>query len=485
MNTLQSNATYTSSLLTDLYEFTMAYTYFKEGIHEDIAYFDMFVRNIPDKGGYMLFNGLNQLIRQIQAYTFTTEDIQYLRSNGHYDEAFLSYLSDLKLDLDIWSVEEGTPVFANEPLMTVRGTLLQTQLIETLLLVSVNFSTLVTTKASRIVHAAKDKNVIEFGIRRAQGVDASVEGARAAYIAGCVGSSNTLSGKLYGVPISGTMAHSYIQLHASEYDAFMRYVKVQPQNSILLVDTYDTLNSGVPNAIKVAHEFLIPNGFRLKAIRLDSGDLAYLSKKARKLLDDAGLKDCKIIASNALDEDIIDDLILQGAQIDSFGVGENLITSSSQAVLGGVYKVVAYEKDNEIIPTIKISENIEKITNPGFKRLIRFYDNESHKALGDVICLADEIIPNDEYILFDPLSPWKRKTITNYVYKQLQVPIFVHGQLVYEPKDTQTTRAYCKEQLATLWDEVTRLRNPHNYYVDLSQKLYDLKIQMIQQNKKS
>lgn len=473
-----------SPLLTDLYEFTMAYTYFKENKHEDIAYFDMFVRTIPDKGGFLIFNGLNQLIRQIQAYRFTQEDIDYLRSSNLYDEDFLSYLFTLKLNIDLWSVEEGTPVFANEPLITVRGTLLQTQLIETLILVSVNYSTLITTKASRIVRASKGKSVIEFGIRRAQGVDAAVEGARAAYIAGCVGSSNTLSGKLYGIPVSGTMAHSYVQLHDSEYEAFLEYVKVQPDQSILLVDTYDTLHSGVPNAIKVANDYLVPHGYRLKGIRLDSGDLAYLSKKARKLLDDAGFHDCKIFASNALDEDIIDDLLIQEACIDAFGVGENLITSRSQPVLGGVYKVVAYEKDDLIVPTIKISENVEKITNPGFKRLIRFYDKDSHKALGDVLCLADEIIPYDTYELFDPMAPWKRKVISNYIYRQLQVPIYVNGSLVYTQKDAHETRLYCQQQMDTLWDEVKRLRNPHNYYVDLSQKLFDLKNSLIEKNKK-
>jgi len=487
MNTLNlsDNPSILSPLLTDLYEFTMAYTYFKENRHEDVAYFDMFVRRIPDQGGYMIFNGLNQLIKQIQNYAFSLEDIDYLRNNGFQDETFLDYLLHLKLGVDLWSVEEGVPVFANEPLVTVRGTLLQTQLIETLLLVCVNYATLVTTKASRIVYAARGKNVIEFGIRRAQGIDASVEGARGAYIAGAVGTSNTLAGKLYGVPVSGTMAHSYIQLHDNEYDAFLKYVKIQPEASVLLVDTYDTLHSGVPNAIKVAHDYLIPNGHRLKGIRLDSGDLAYLSKKARILLDEAGLHDCRIIASNSLDESIIDDLILQDAKIDAFGVGENLITSSSQAVLGGVYKVVAYEKDEEIVPTIKISENIEKITNPGFKKLIRFYDNDSGKALGDLIALADEVIPLDEYVLFDPIAHWKKKTISNYSYKQLQVPVFVNGQLVYHVKDTETTRAFCKAQFATLWDEVKRLRNPHNYYVDLSQKLWDMKNDMIERNKKA
>lgn len=473
-----------SPLLTDLYEFTMAYTYFKQKKHEDIAYFDMFVRTIPDQGGYLIFNGLNQLINQINNYHFSEEDINYLRSLNLFDEDFLSYLIKMELKLDIWSIEEGTPIFANEPLITVRGPLIQTQLIETILLLCVNYPTLITTKARRIVESAKNRSVMEFGIRRAQGIDASVEGARAAYIAGCIGTSNTLAGKKYGIPTSGTMAHSFIQMHESEYQAFLDYVKIQPENSVLLVDTYDTLNSGVLNAIRVAYDYLIPNGYRLKGIRLDSGDLAYLSKKARLLLDKNGLYDCKIIASNALDEDIIDDLLVQDAQIDVFGVGENLITSRSQPVLGGVYKVVAYEKGEDIIPTIKLSENIEKITNPGFKKLIRFYDKDTNMAIADLICLADEIIPYDEYVIFDPISPWKKKVISNYYYKQLQKPIFVNGSLVYNIKSTQETKQYCTDQMNTIWDEAKRLRNPHKYYVDLSQNLFDLKNSLIEKNKK-
>jgi len=472
------------AFMTDFYEFTMAYTYFKEQRHEEIAYFDMFIRRIPDEGGYLIFNGLNRLIEAIQSFKFTEEQLTFLRQTEKFDEAFIDYLRRLKLNLDIWSVEEGMPVFENEPLVTVRGTYIQAQLVETLLLLCVNYPTLITTKASRIVNAARGRAVMEFGARRAQGIDASIEGARAAVIAGCVGTSCTLAGMKFGIPISGTIAHSYIQLHDSEYEAFLTFSKIQPENAVFLVDTYDTLKSGVPNAIKVAKDFLIPNGHRLKGIRMDSGDLAYLSKRARIMLDEAGLTDCKIIASNSLDESIIDDLILQDAKIDSFGVGENLITSKSSPVLGGVYKVVAHEKDSEIIPKIKISENIEKITNPGFKRLIRFYDNTTNKALGDLICLADEIIPMDEYTLFDPITPWKKKTITNYHYKQLQVPIFVNGELVYTTRNTMETRDFCKQQMDTIWDEVKRLRNPHNYYVDLSLPLWTLKNRLIEENRK-
>jgi nicotinate phosphoribosyltransferase len=472
------------SLLTDFYEFTMAYTYFKEKKHEDIAYFDMFVRNIPDNGGFLIFNGLNRLVDVIQNFKFTKKDIDFLRSSYKFDEDFLDYLLNMQLKIDIWSVEEGTPVFANEPLVTVRGNAIQAQIIETLLLICINYPTLVTTKAARIVYAAKGRAVMEFGARRAQGSDASLEGARNAVIAGCVGTSNSLAGLNYSIPVSGTIAHSYIQLHDTEYDAFLNYCKVNPTNSVLLVDTYDTLKSGVINAIKVAHDWLIPNGYKLNAIRLDSGDLAYLSKKARIMLDEAGLHSTKIIASNSLDEYIIDDLILQDAKIDIFGVGENLVTSKSNPVLGGVYKVVAYEKNEEIVPVIKISDNITKITNPGLKNLIRFYDNETHKAIADLICLADEVIPLDAYTLFDPDYPWKKKTITNYTFKHLQVPVFVNGQLVYNRKTTLETKAYCSAQMDTLWEEVKRLRNPHNYYVDLSDKLWNLKRDLIDKNKK-
>ena len=472
-------------LLTDLYEFTMAYTYFKENTHEEIAIFDMFVRTIPDQGGFIIFNGLNNLIHQLSNNKFEDADIDYLRSLNKYDEDFLLYLKNMELNIDLWAVEEGTPMFANEALIKVKGTRIQTQLIETLILVSVNFSTLIATKSARIVRAARNRNVIEFGIRRAQGVEAALEGARAAYITGCVGTSNTYAGQVYGIPVSGTLAHSYIQMHESEYEAFSKYASQAGDNTILLVDTYNTLKSGVPNAIKVAQEILIPNGHRLKGIRLDSGDLADLSKKARKMLDDAGLNDCQILASNSLDEDIIDTLTLQDAKIDAYGVGENLITSSSHPVLGGVYKVVAYEKNGEMIPTIKLSENIEKITNPGDKKVYRFYDNDSKKAIADVIACANEIIDPNSYELFDPNAPWKRKIIDNYSIRDLHKLIFDKGQLVYDPKNIFETREYTLKELDSLWDEVKRLKNPHKYYVDLSQKLYDLKISLIEANKKS
>lgn len=465
--------------LTDLYEFSMAYTYFKENRHEEIVYFDMFARRVPNQGGYMIFNGISKLIESLNHFRFQKHHIDYLRSCGFEDEAFLQYLLDMKLEIDLWSLEDGTVAFPNEPMITVRGTVIQAQLIETLLLLSINYSTLIATKASRIVTAAKGRAVLEFGARRAHGYDASLDGARAAVIAGCIGTSHTLAGEKYGAFVSGTMAHSYVQLHDNEYDAFLSYAKINPNNTILLVDTYDTLDSGVPNAIRVAQEYLIPNGYRLKAIRLDSGDLAYLSKAARKMLDDAELTDCRIMASNALDEHIIDDLIYQGAAIDQFGVGENLITSKSEPVLGGVYKLSAQERDGVIIPKIKVSNNIEKITNPGFKKLYRFYDNVSKKALADYIALADEVVPTDKITIFDPTAPWKQKTLSNYTVRELHAQIFSKGACIYAIPSLVDTSRYAEKERNTLWDEVKRLQNPHNYYVDLSQELYDLKMGLL------
>lgn len=468
--------------LTDLYEFSMAYTYFKENKHEQIVYFDMFTRKIPDSGGYMIFNGLTRLIEGIKHFKFHDRHIEYLRECGFDDEDFLTYLRNMDLKLDIWAVEDGTVVFANEPLVTVRGKIIEAQLIETMLLLSINYPTLIATKASRIVTAARGRAVLEFGARRAHGFDASLEGARSAIIAGAVGTSHTLAGQKYGAYVSGTMAHSFIQLHDSEYDAFTSYARINPENSVFLVDTFDTLKSGVPNAIKAAQDVLHPMGHRLKAIRLDSGDLAYLSKEARRMLDEAGLQDCKIMASNSLDEHIIDDLIYQGAQIDQFGVGENLITSKSEPVLGGVYKLTAQQNGDVIVPKIKISDNIGKITNPGYKRLYRFYDNNTNKALADYIALHDEIIPEDEIEIFDPLAPWKRKTLTNYTVRELQVPIFTKGQYVYKEASLFDISVYAERERETFWDEVKRLHYPHNYYVDLSQKLYDLKLELLHEN---
>ncbi|HLV49494.1 MAG TPA: nicotinate phosphoribosyltransferase [Erysipelothrix sp.] len=468
--------------LTDLYEFTMAYTFFKQNRHEEIVYFDMFARRIPDSGGYMIFNGLNRLIEGIENFKFKQKHIDYLKECGFKDEAFLNYLLNMELTLDVWAVEDGTVVFANEPLITVRGPIIQAQLIETMLLLSINYPTLIATKASRIVTAARGRAVLEFGARRAHGYDSSLEGARSAIIAGCVGTSHTLAGEKYGAYVSGTMAHSYIQMFDNEYEAFLEFAKINPDNSVFLVDTYDTLESGVPNAIRVAKEYLNPNGYRLKAIRLDSGDLAYLSKEARKMLDDAGLSDCKIMASNSLDEYIIDDLIYQGAQIDQFGVGEKLITSKSEPVLGGVYKLVAQEINGKIVPKIKVSDNIEKITNPGYKRLYRFYDRETNKALADYIALHDEVIPEDKITIFDPVAPWKRQTLENYEVRELKVPIFKNGTCVYQSFSLFDISVYAEKERETFWDEVKRLHYPHNYYVDLSQNLYDLKLELLHEH---
>ncbi len=472
------------SLLADFYEFSMAYAYYKQNRQNDIVYFDLFTRKHPDQHGYIIFNGLTRVIEAIKNFKFTEEELQYLRDQGFDDDGFIDYLRNVDLKLDIYGVPDGTVMFKNEPLLTIRGPIIECQLVETLFLLSVNYSTLITTKASRIVHASQGKAILEFGARRAQGYDAAVEGARCAVIGGCVATSNTLTGFKYGVPVTGTLAHSYVQLFDTEYEAFLSYAKVQPDNCILLVDTYNTLKSGVPNAIKVAEEYLIPNGHRLKGIRLDSGDLAYLSKEARKMLDDAGLHDCQISASNSLNEDVIDDLIAQDAKIDAFGVGENLITSSTSPVIGGVYKIVADEEDDgSIRPLIKISDNVEKVTNPGYKRVYRFYDKETNKAIADYIALHDEMVPEDELVIFDPVSPWKRQKISNYTLRELHIPIFKQGELVYEVPSLEETIEYTQKELDSMWEEVKRLRYPHQYYVDLSQKLFDLKNHLIESNR--
>ena len=465
--------------LTDFYEFSMAYTYFQENKHEDVVVFDMFARKIPNNGGYMIFNGLNKLIESLQSFKFETAHIEYLRSQGFTDQRFLDYLLNMSLSLDIWSVEDGTVVFPNEPWIVVKGKVIEAQLIETLLLLSINYPTLISTKASRIVHAAKGHAVLEFGARRAHGYDASLEGARAALIAGVVATSHTLTGERYGGHVSGTMAHSFIQMYDNEYEAFKAYATIHPDNAIFLVDTYDTLASGVPNAIRVYEDVLKPLGKTLKAIRLDSGDLAYLSKRARIMLDEAGLQSTQIMASNSLDETLIDDLLYQGAKIDAFGVGENLITSKTEPVLGGVYKFVAAYREDIMIPKIKVSNNIEKITNPGHKKLYRFYDRESGKALADYIALVDEIIPTQEITIFDPLAPWRRKTLTQYTVRDMHTQIMSQGNIVYETPSLDETRLYAKKELDTLWEESKRIHYPHEYYVDLSQKLYDLKLQLL------
>lgn len=468
------------TLLTDFYELTMANGFFQNGYKDQIVYFDMFFRTIPDGGGMAIMAGVEQMIEYLKALSFTPEDIEYLRSKKLFSEEFLAYLRDFRFSCDVWAVPEGTPIFPHEPVVTVRGPVVQAQFIETMILLSINHQSLIATKANRIVRASQGRAVMEFGSRRAQGYDGAVYGARAAYIGGCCGTACTLADREFGIPALGTMAHSWVQLFDSELDAFRAYAREYPDSCTLLVDTYSTLKSGVPNAIRVFNEEILPRGFRPKGIRIDSGDITYLSKKARKMLDEAGFPDCQITASNSLDEHIIRDMIAQGACVDSFGVGERLITASSDPVFGGVYKLAAVEKDGRIVPRIKVSENVSKITNPCFKMLWRFYDRETNKAVGDVMTLHDEVIDDSEpYTLFDPDHIWKKKTISNYRAVPLQQPLFQNGVCVYQSPSIEDIRSYCLKQIDTLWDEVLRFENPHRYYVDLSQALWDEKERLL------
>ena len=444
----------------------------------------MFFRKVPDGGGFVVMAGVEQLVEYLANLKFTEADIEYLRGRG-FGEDFLDYLANFEFTCDVWAIPEGTPIFPGEPIVKVKGPVIQAQFIETMLLLCINHQSLIATKANRISRAAQGKAVMEFGSRRAQGADGAIYGARAAYIGGCTGTACTISDEMFGVPALGTMAHSWIQLFDSEIDAFMVYAREYPDSCTLLVDTYNTLKSGIPNAIRTFDEVLKPLGKRPKGIRIDSGDIAYLSRKARKMLDDAGYPDCAVVASNSLDEYIIRDMLLQGAKIDSFGVGERLITSSSSPMLGGVYKLVAVEKGDEIIPKIKLSENVAKITTPGNKRTYRLYDNETGKAIADLITLAGEKIDESQpYELFDPDFTWKRKTVTNFTVRELLEPLFSKGKCVFKKKDVSEIRDYCKAQVDTLWDEVTRFENPHNYYVDLSQPLWDLKHDLLRKNGK-
>ena len=409
-------------LVADFYEYTMANGYFNKNMQDRIAYFDVFFRKVPDEGGYAIVAGLEQIINYIRNLSFDEEDISYLRKQNKFSEEFLNYLENFRFTGDIWAIPEGTVVFPNEPLITVKAPIIQAQLLETMLLLTTNHQSLIATKTSRIVKEAQGRPVMEFGARRAHGINAAVEGARAAIIGGAVGTSCTLSAKEFNVPASGTMAHSWIQSFDSEYEAFKAYAELYPDDCTFLIDTYNTIESGLPNAIKVFNEVLKPKGYRPKAVRLDSGDLAYLSKKVRKILDEAGYEDCKICATNSLDEYLIKSLIEQDAKIDLFGVGENLITAKSEPVFGGVYKLVALDK--KIVPKIKVSENTAKVTNPSVKKVYRFYDNETKKAIADVITLADEIIDEREYMIFDPQNPWKKKVLKDYSIRLLQEKIF-------------------------------------------------------------
>lgn len=464
----------------DFYELTMSNGYFQSGFTDKIAYFDMFFRKIPDGGGYAIMAGLEQTIDYLSKLDFNDDDIKYLASKKIFCKGFLDYLRNFKFSCDVWAVPEGTPIFPYEPIVTVRGPVIQAQLLETMILLTINHQSLIATKANRIVRAAHGRPVMEFGSRRAQGTDAAVMGARAAYIGGCAGTACAIADSDYQVPALGTMAHSWVQMFPSEYDSFKCYCENYPSNSVLLVDTYSVLESGVPNAIKAFKEIVIPKGYKPGGIRIDSGDITYLSKKARKMLDDAGLTDCPICASNSLDEYTIRDILSQGAQIDSFGVGERLITSSSEPVFGGVYKLAAIEADGVVTPKIKISENIEKITNPGFKQVYRLYDKDNGKAFTDIIALADETIDETKpYYTFDPEHTWKHKTVTNFVAKKLRVQIYDKGNLVYKCPKLEEIKSYCKEQIGTLWDEVIRFENPHTYHVDLSRPLWELKQEML------
>lgn len=473
------------SMLSDFYEFTMAQAYLKQGIGEREAVFDMFFRQVPESGGYAIMAGLSQMIDYLEHLQFGDDDLAYLKEQG-FDDDFLNYLKNFKFACDVWAVPEGTPIFPGEPIVKVKGPLMQAQLIETMLLLSINHQSLIATKSARIVRAAQGRAIMEFGARRAQGADASLLGARAAYIGGVAGTSCTLSAQQFDIPALGTMAHSWVQSFDSEFDAFKAYAEVYPDNTQLLVDTYDVLRQGVPNAIRVAKEVLEPMGKRLVGIRLDSGDLTYLSQECRKMLDEAGLEDCKIIASNSIDEYLIRELLHQGAEIDGFGVGERLITSRAEPVFSGVYKLSAIGNGDGVLdPRMKISENPGKITNPGSKVVYRLFNNGTGMAEADLICLADEVIDESQPLeIFDPLHTWKRKTLTNFTARPLLEKIFDRGKVCYKDPSLEDIRTHCQEELETLWNSIKRLENPQIYYVDLSQKLWDLKNNILQSFKR-
>lgn len=474
------------SLLADFYEFTMGNGYFESGKKDEICYFDMFYRSAPDNATYAIIAGLEQVIEYFENLSFSEEDIEFLRGKKLFSEEFLDYLANFKFECDVWAMPEGTVAFPSEPILIVRGPAIQAQMLETMVLLTINHQSLVATKANRIVRAAKGRPVSEFGSRRAQGYSGANEGARAAYIGGCVGTANTLAEKIYGVPALGTMAHSWVQMFPSEIDAFRAYARTYPDSCTFLVDTYNTLKEGVPNAIKVFDEEVVPKGFRPVAVRIDSGDIAYLSKKTREMLDAAGYEDVKIMASNSLDEYTIENLFMQGAKIDLFGVGERLITSKSSPVFGGVYKLTAVEEEGKIVPKIKISENITKITNPGFKNLYRFYDKDSGKALADLITLNKEEIDDSEPIeIFHPVYTWKRKIIENYRAEKLLVQIYDKGKLVYDPPALDDIKKRAEQQLDSLWEEMKRLDNPQEYIVDLSFDLWKLKNDLLAEHGRS
>ena len=473
------------TMLCDFYELTMGNGYFRNGYKDRITYFDVFFRKVPDQGGFAIAAGLEQLIDYIENLHFTEEDIAYLRGRSLFCEEFLDYLKNFRFTGDIYAIPEGTPVFPREPLVIVRAPSIEAQLIETFTLLTINHQSLIATKANRINRAAKGRTVLEFGSRRAQGADAAIVGARAAYIGGCAGTACTISDQLYGVPAGGTMAHAWVQMFDTEYEAFKTYCEIYPTNATLLVDTYNTLKSGVPNAIRAFNEVLRPQGITKCGIRLDSGDMAYLTQKARKMLDEAGWPECQISVSNSLDEHLIQNLLLQGAEIDMFGVGERMITAKSEPVFGGVYKLTAVENDKgEIIPKIKCSENVEKITIPHFKKVYRLYNRDNGKAIADYMTVHDEVVDeNEPLILFDPYATWKTKNVCNFEARELLVPVFLNGKKVYQSPSLKDIQAYCKQQVNTLWDEIKRFDNPQTYYVDLSQKLWDIQQELLRKNR--
>ena len=469
------------TMLCDFYELTMGNGYWESGMRQRITYFDVFFRDVPDSGGFAIAAGLEQIVDYVQNLHFDAEDIAYLRSRGIFSEDFLAYLADFRFTGDIWAVPEGTPIFPREPVITVRAPAIQAQLLETYMLLEFNHQSLIATKANRVCRAAEGRAVLEFGSRRAQGIAGAVTGARAAFIGGCAGTACTVSDTLYGVPAAGTMAHSWVQMFDSEYEAFVAYCKTYPGNAVLLVDTYNSLKSGVPNAIRAFNEVLRPLGITKCGIRFDSGDMAYLTKQARKMLDEAGWPGCTITVSNSLDERLITELLRQGAKIDSFGVGERLIPSRSAPVFGGVYKLCAVEEpDGTLVPKIKVSENVGKITNPGFKKVYRLYNRETGMAEADYICLRDEQLDDSIPLeICDPHARWKRKTMENFRAVELAVPIFKNGELVYTLPSLKEIKTNCAYQVSTLWPEVKRFDYPHQYYVDLSEKLMALKDAML------
>lgn len=472
------------TLLTDLYQLTMMQGYFETQERNETVVFDMFFRSNPNHNGYSVMAGLEQVIEYVKNLHFSYEDVDYLRGLGIFSDEFLHYISGFHFSGDIYAIPEGSVIFPKEPLLKVVAPIMEAQLIETAILNILNHQCLIATKASRVVHAAQGDGVMEFGLRRAQGPDAGLYGARAAVIGGCVGTSNVLAGRMFDVPVMGTHAHAWIMSFKDEYTAFKKYAELYPDSCTLLVDTYDTLKSGVPNAIRVFQE-MREAGIKPKSygIRLDSGDLAYLSKKARKMLDDAGFPDAKIAASNDLDETLINDLKIQGAEINVWGVGTHLITSKDCPSFGGVYKLAAImNKNGEMEPKIKLSENTEKITNPGNKTIYRIYDKKTGKMRADLICFVDEVFdPEEDLLLFDPNATWKKTLLEggSYTMKELLKPVFINGECVYESPSVKEIAAFCKEEKATLWDETLRLVYPHKVYIDLSQKLYDTKQQLL------